>query len=181
MYQTKQEEECRQEKKNGSYSVETSSVCLTLTLSQWKHSGAFLPLFTHTLYELLYFTSWYTNWQMDILGSVNPTPAQTHVCAFKACRLQSWEDSSSQLCGSYSDTHSGNKTADHNLHYARSLSVSFRVCGRPCALLSFQTRASHSWIVAVETRVGLLNQRLYQHAHSQDNLLKAEVFGRWEC
>lgn len=34
---------------------------------------------------------------MDILGSVSPTPAQTHVCAFKACRLQSWEDSSSQL------------------------------------------------------------------------------------
>lgn len=84
-------------------------------------------------------------------------------------------------CVAATPTHSGNKTADHKLHYARPLSVSFRVCGCPCALLPFQTRASHSWIVAIETRVGLLNQRLYQHAHSQDNLSEEEVVGRWEC
>ena len=47
------------------------------------------------------------------------------------------------------------------------------MCVCPCGLLSFQTRARHSWAVAVETGVALLNQCQCEHAHPHGNPVKA--------
>lgn len=50
--------------------------------------------------------------------------------------------------------------------------VSFRVCVSMCAPV-IPNKCSHSWSVAVETRVALLNQHQYEHAHSHGNHVKA--------
>lgn len=58
-----------------------------------------------------------------------------------------------------SHTHTGSKTADHNLRHVRPLSSPFSVCGCPCALLSFQTRSNDFLIVARETGVAFFRLR----------------------
>lgn len=97
-------------------------------------------------------------------------------CVFKAYRLQSGKDFSTQRYGSYSGTKRQN-SKKLCLHCAGPESVSSLVhgCVSVCApvIMSFQTRAWHSWGFAVETGVALLNQCRYEHAHSHSNPVKA--------
>lgn len=71
-------------------------------------------------------------------------------------------------------THSGNRNNwSHSALCWSAQSASRLGCVCPCALLSFQTRAVILGSVAVETRVALLNQLQYEHAHSRGNPVKA--------